>query len=322
MPARGQIARLVRQIAGEARTEATLQSGIHALLLAADLNLDEGDLENITLESQAGNRLRIDIEIGHACIEVKKNLRPGRSVDDAVEQLGGYLARRMDDTAQRHVGILTDGTEWQLYHLDAEQMVLISTHRINPTNPDEQAFLNWLAGVLATEDRVVPSPRAIADRLGASSTGHLLEQADLAALYERHRLDPEVTVKRELWAKLLTTALGTQFHADDHQLFVEHTLLVATAEIVAHAVLGFDIRSLEASTLLRGELFSRRALILGVVEQDFFDWPLDCGEVGRRWVTALARRLAQFDWSRTEHDAMKTIYESVITAETRKQRDG
>ena len=39
---------------------------------------------------------------------------------------------------------------------------------------------------------------------------------------------------------------------------------------------------------------------------------------GRRWVTGLARRLAQFDWSATSHDAMKTIYESIITAETRK----
>ena len=35
-------------------------------------------------------------------------------------------------------------------------------------------------------------------------------------------------------------------------------------------------------------------------------------------MTSLARRLSQFDWAATSHDAMKTIYESIIAPETRK----
>lgn len=35
-------------------------------------------------------------------------------------------------------------------------------------------------------------------------------------------------------------------------------------------------------------------------------------------MTALARRLARFDWSQVEHDVLKVLYESVISAETRK----
>ena len=310
---------LLRQIGGQATTEATLQSQIHTLLVASGLNITDDQAQIITLESPAGDRRRIDIEVGHVCIEVKKQLRPGRQLEDAVAQLGGYLSDRADELGQRYVGVLTDGHAWQLYNLSDEKMRLVSTFEVNAAGPDVDSFLSWLAGVLATEERVAPTARAISDRLGAISAGHLLEQADLRSLYEAHRDDPEVAVKRELWAKLLTTALGTQFDSDDHDLFVEHTLLVSTAEIVAHAVLGFEVRDLDAGTLLRGELFSRRALILGVVEQDFFDWPLDCGAHGQRWVLALARRLAQFDWSLTQHDAMKTIYESVITAETRKQ---
>ena len=132
--------------------------------------------------------------------------------------------------------------------------------------------------MLATEERIAPTALAIASRLGATSSGFQLEQADLRALYATATDLPAVAVKRELWARLLTTALGTPFHADDHNLFVDHTLLVATADIIAHAVLGFSVTDLSAYTLSGGDYFSRNAQILGVVEHDFFDWPLQCGE--------------------------------------------
>jgi hypothetical protein len=104
--------------------------------------------------------------------------------------------------------------------------------------------------VLATEQQIIPTASAIATRLGASSSGHQLEQADLRSLYLANQNLAPVEIKRELWAKLLTTALGTQFHANDHELFVNHTLLVATADAIAHAVLGFPITELTPATLL------------------------------------------------------------------------
>jgi hypothetical protein len=107
---------LLRRIAGEARTESTLQSEIHAFLLAADLNLQEDDIRAVTLESPTGGR-RIDIEVGHVCIEVKKELRQGRSLERAVVQLSAYVSERADSLGRRYTGILTDGTEWRLYHL-------------------------------------------------------------------------------------------------------------------------------------------------------------------------------------------------------------
>ena len=112
-------------------------------------------------------------------------------------------------------------------------------------------------------------------------------------------------------AKLLTTALGTQFSAAADDLFVEHTFLVVIAECVARAALGFDLKQVTPASLVGGELFSRDAQIYGVVEHDFFDWPLECGDDGIRWIGAIARRLAQFSWDNVRHDAMKTIYESV-----------
>ena len=83
-------------------------------------------------------------------------------------------------------------------------------------------------------------PSEIEQRLGATSPAHLLDFRELSALYEAHRDEPEVALKRELWAKLLKTAFGSSFE-DDSDTFINHTLLVLTAEIIAHAVLGIDV---------------------------------------------------------------------------------
>jgi hypothetical protein len=125
-----------------------------------------------------------------------------------------------------------------------------------------------------------------------------------------------VRLKRELWAKLLTTALGTSF-ADEDELFVEHSLLVAMAEIIGHAVVGIDPTdpSISPATLLGGHLFTA-AQIRGVVEEDFFDWIIEV-EGGAAFVRTLARRLSRFTWTEVEHDVMKVLYESVIAPDTR-----
>ena len=52
-------------------------------------------------------------------------------------------------------------------------------------------------------------------------------------------------------------------------LFLEHTLLVNSADVIAHLVLGLDVVDLEPATLLRGQRFDE-AQIYGVVENDFF----------------------------------------------------
>jgi len=54
-----------------------------------------------------------------------------------------------------------------------------------------------------------------------------------------------------------------------------------------------------------------------VVEADFFDWPAAV-PAGAPIVRGIARRLASFDWSEVDHDILKTLYESVIDAETRR----
>lgn len=312
----------LRSVAGrladrrKGRTEANVQSDLHAFLMAAPFELEEHDLNDIVLESPAGQRRRIDVETGFTVFEVKRDLRSPNVRAEAVEQLAGYVRGRTREMNQRYVGVLTDGVDWQVYHLAGDELRPVSSLTNDPASPDVEALTAWLEGVLATTERIVPTPHEIERRLGAQSSAHALDAADLAALYAAHRDLPAVKLKRELWAKLLTTALGTNF-TDEDDLFVNHTLLVATAEVIAHAVVGFNPAdpSIGPATLMSGALFSR-AGIGGVVEADFFDWVVEVPG-GDRWVRSLARRLSRFAWERVEHDVMKVLYESVIAAEQR-----
>jgi SAM-dependent methyltransferase len=309
---------IVRRLADRrvGRTEANVQSDLHMLLTAAPFNLGDDDLDDIVLESPVGDRRRIDVEVGFTVFEVKRDLRAGKIKEKAIAQLEGYVSARTAALGQRYVGVLTDGADWYLYQ--PVQGIIEETSHFEVSSsspPDVDGLCVWIEGVLAT-GAISPSPREIRARLGAVSPGHALDAIDLAALYAANRGTPTVALKRQLWAKLLTTALGTNF-ADTDALFVEHTLLVATAGIIGHAVVGYDPSdpTITPATLLSGLLFTH-AQIGGVVEEDFFSWVIEVPG-GESFIRSLARRLGRFSWRDVDHDVMKVLYESVIDADQR-----
>jgi SAM-dependent methyltransferase len=315
MPAVVDLAALARRLATRSpQAEANKQADIHALLLYGGLNLGEGDLDIVELEAQVGGGRRIDIEVGLTAIEVKRDLRSAGVREAAEEQLYGYVRSRTDALAQRYSGILTDGTEWHLYHLADDRLDEVSCFELLPASPDVEALSVWLEGALATVEAIAPTPREIGRRLGAGSSAHALATAELELLYTKNRDRPTVQLKRELWARLLRVAFGTNFQ-DDDRLFIDHTLLVVSAEVIAHAVVGIDPATLPAASLLSGQQFAQ-AGISGVIEEDFFDWVVEVPE-GAAFVAGLARRLTRFAWEDVEHDVMKVLYESIIATDWR-----
>ena len=72
-----------------------------------------------------------------------------------------------------------------------------------------------------------------------------------------------------MWARLLTTASGTNF-TDSDTLFVNHTLLVAMAKIIGHAVIGLhpEDPKVTAGSIMSGSYFYR-SQITGVIESDY-----------------------------------------------------
>jgi len=298
------------------RTEADIQSDVRKFLLDAPLDIEQSELIDVSLEAQAGGGRRIDVEVGCAAIEVKKSLASQKVFDDAVGQLAGYVQQRTEERGQRYVGVLTDGQTWVLFHLQPNG-TLAEVSRLALSGADDAGRLaSWLEIVLATTDKIAPTPKEIIRRLGADSPATKLDLAGLRALYESCRKDPEVQLKRELWARLLLAALGTNFENSD-ELFVTHTYLVLTAELLAHEVMGIDVTAPggDVRALLEGQQFNLAGLH-GVVEADFFDWPATV-PAGEPIIKGIARRLGTFDWRQVEHDVLKTLYESVIDAETR-----
>jgi hypothetical protein len=295
-------------------SEATVQSDIRLLLLTGGLGLEDHDLD-VDLETQVPGRRRIDIEVGFTVIEVKKDLRKAAVVRDAVKQLAGYVASRSEATGQRYVGILTDGADWRAYNMSGGVLTEATRFELKASRQGVAPLLTWLEGVLAVRTGVRPVPQEIVTRLGAGSASYALDRTALAALYDEHQSLPTVQLKRQLWARLLRSALGTQF-PDTDELFIEHTLLVNSAEVIAHLVLGLDVTDMQPATLLKGTQFDL-AQIYGVVEEDFFDWVLEVPG-GESFVRTLARRVARFDWTNVEHDVLKVLYESVIGPDTRR----
>ena len=296
------------------RPEATTQGDIYALLTQSDIGLSE---ERVTMESpvEDGTKRRVDVEIGQCVIEVKKNLRAA-DLAKAESQLAGYVSQRTEAFG-RYVGILTDGREWRLYHLFDGGLEHVSTHTLSPLNPKTDELLVWLESVMSTLTEIKPVPEEIENRLGADSPAHKLDAADLTAIYEANKDSEEVQLKRQLWAKMLRAALGEDF-VDSEELFINHTLLVTLAELIAHAVIGFKVGptgSLTAREITSGTEFAN-ARIRGVVEADFFDWVTDT-DAGETFVRNLGRRVARFDWGAVDHDVLKILYQSVITQETR-----
>jgi hypothetical protein len=83
------------------RTEAEVQADIRQFILEAPFELDEGDLDVVSLESPVTGGRRIDVEVGSAVIEVKRDLRRGRVLEEAVQQLGGYVRTRTSEIGLR-----------------------------------------------------------------------------------------------------------------------------------------------------------------------------------------------------------------------------
>ncbi|MFM9432225.1 N-6 DNA methylase [Arthrobacter sp. MP_2.3] len=300
-----------------ARSEAQLQADVAMFLRLAPMNLSEEDIDQIVLESQLGDgtRRRIDIEVGNCIVEVKKDLFKGTVLTDAEDQLAGYLETADEKTDIKHAGVLTDGGHWRLYRLAGpQQLDLVNTLDISPSG-DVDALTVWLETILATKAQIKPIPEDIRRFLGVESNTYKLDHLELRRLFDENSTNKELALKRHLWARLLRTALGTSF-TDDPDLFVDHSLLVLEASIIAHAVLGVDLRNADPVAVVDGANF-REAQLFNVIENDFFDWVVSVPG-GPSFVRELIRKISRFAWVDVEHDVLKVLYESVISAGTRK----
>lgn len=298
-------------------TENDIQSGIYAFLTLAELGLSEAEVART--EVQVDNKLlrRIDILHGNLIIEVKKDVKNVSSNERDQKQLASYMSDRQVRDDRKYAGVITNGLDWYFYDLkESGDLEQVDSYFIDTEKSDaEERFTTWLSTILLSGKHLKVTPEIVAERLGADSPRLKLNRKRLTNIYSRNAGHSEIQTKQALWSRLLRTALGTNFK-DNTELFLDHTLLVIEAEIIAHLLIGANPLNHTARELVSGEVF-QQASIYNVVAPDFFDWVADAAE-GEEFIHSLARELSQFDWSDIQHDVIKVLYESIIDKDIRK----
>ena len=254
-------------------------------------------------------RGRIDALLGRTVFELKSDLRRERK--DAEKGLTRYLSEREGQTGEKYVGIATDGADFIAFFLKNGSVVEVGTHRTDLEKSWELAA--WLRGVVAVGDSLPPDPHVIKREFGRESLAARCALDNLSELWSHIGQTPEALLKRELWGRLLGLAYGAEI--GDDALFLQHTYLVIVAKAMAWVAM-IDAPPPDAGALLHGDAFSERG-ITGHGEADFFDWVL-ADEGGAVLVMRISRHVNRFRFYDIRIDILKSLYESLIDPETRR----
>ncbi len=305
-------------------TESEIGAAIRDFLIESGLaRADEIEQEQPPAPDAAGF---VDLRTPDVIIEFKRRIGTRLEPTAAhVQQLDQYLEAAVNSHQTQRLGLLTDGKYWLLRTPGMGPVNTQSPNAFTLGSVEEQGLLlyEWLRDQSqALEARDVPPTEAeVRNRLGAGPRfeTHLRE---LRTLYDNHRHDPTITIKRELWRRLLAAALGEVVDdtPDLDELFVRHTYLSAVVGLAVQAAFGInlDTESHNApDALLNGQTFANKTGLRGVVESDFFTWPIEVA--GADWLRNLARRVGRFDWTQAQSDIARILYEAVIPADDRRR---
>lgn len=250
---------------------------------------------------------RVDALLGRTLIEIKSDLR--REGASAEAQLARYLPERERATAQRYVGLATDGATFIAYEMRDGALVRLTEHEASI--PKARSLTAWLEGVIAVRDWLPADALGITNELGRHSAAFARTLGLLGEAWAALAGDPEALLKRQLWSRHLGFVYGKAI--DDDTLWLQHTYLVILAKAIAAGAMGNAGPS--PSDLLSGRHF-QEAGVHGAVEDDFFAWILQAPG-GEAIVASLAAHAARFDLGSVDVDLLKVLYESLIDPEQR-----
>ncbi|WP_348645245.1 N-6 DNA methylase [Methylobacterium sp. BTF04] len=249
----------------------------------------------------------MDALLGRTVIEIKSDLR--REGPAAEVQLARYLPERERATAQRYVGLATDGATFIAYEMRDGALVRLSEHAVRAV--DSRKLTAWLEGVIAVRDWLPADADGITHELGRQSVAFARTLGLLAEAWDTVADDPEAVLKRQLWSRHLGFVYGKAI--DDDTLWLQHTYLVILAKAIAAGAMG--TAECSPADLLSGRHF-HEAGVHGAVETDFFGWILEAPG-GEAVVARLAAHAARFDLGSVDVDLLKVLYESLIDPEQR-----
>ena len=305
--------------------EANITSAVRDFLLVT--GLVSGDDIHEEVRPAEGSREAVDLTVLRTFIEVKRRIGTGRGAEpdpQNIRQLDDYLAQAEAEGHVFRMGVLTDGRHWLLRWPGAGPVRTTPPHAFTLDNPGRWFLLyEWLRDhALFSETKIEPDRAHVARSFGPDSPLYEREKAAFTRLYNAGAGSATVRIKRRLWGDLLRAALGEVAKRPDEMddLFIRHTYLSAVIGLAVQASFGVDIAQLaqdDPADLLLGQRFQNYTGLQGIVESDFFTWPLEVG--GQPALRALAQRVAHFDWPHAPADTAAILYETVIPPAERRQ---
>ena len=306
--------------------EANIASAVRDFFILTGLaNADEIVEENPPSDD---SRRAVDLTALDTFVEFKRRIgtASGFNPDPAnVSQIDEYLALSKSAGKGVRTGILTDGKYWLLRWPEAGPVRTDRPYGFVLDSPDRWLPLfEWLRdSALLALDNIFADRANIERFLGPASPTYQRDIDTLTALYQHAAGYETIRVKRRLWEDLLRAALGevagTPAALDD--LFVRHTYLSAVIGIAVQASFGIDIHHLAANDpddLVQGRRLHNNTGLSGIVESDFFAWPVEVVG-GASFLKALARRINRFNWRNASADSAAILYETVIPPDERRQ---
>ena len=273
-----------------------------------------------------GSTRRVDMYTRNTYIEFKRNLIVNGQIDPAyTEQLDGYLLESAKAGMGVQNGILTDGQHYLKRNI-GESILPIAPNRMQTYERSSQGSLlrEYLYGIFDTDaQNIAPSPDTLTKHLAGGSD--LLNHATalLKDAHDANRDNPTVAVKRKLWQDLLEVALGQDSTGDPDTadwLFIRHTYLTTLIALIIQAHFRIDIvheADHAPDRLLNGETLHDHTNLKGVIESDLFQWPVEIGAT--QYIRSIARKVAQFDWSKRPDELAAILYQNTITTEERRK---
>ena len=305
----------------EGAAEANITSAVRDFLVTAGLaKVDEMVEENPPSE---GSRRAVDLTALDTFIEFKRRIGNGIEPNpEYVRQIDDYLEESSAARNGVRMGILTDGKHWVLRWPNATTVNTSPPYAFTLSDADRWFKLHeWLRDhALVARENIAPTHEELLKNFGPNSPSYERDIDELRALYAKFSGYETVAVKRRLWHELLRTALGSVVQDDEFDdLFVRHTYLTIVIGIVVQATFGMDVHQIaenDPEDLLGGRRFAETTGLHGVVESDFFAWPVEVGATPL--IRTIARRVARFDWSAPPSDIAATLYQTVIPAGERR----
>jgi len=295
---------IVTELASRPRHE-KVRSLVYALL-ADGLGASSTEID---FERQVPEvRGRVDALLGRTLFEFKSDLR--REDRDVERRMPDYLSQREADTGEHFIGIATDGATFITYELRDNHLQKMAVLQTPVENPRE--LLAWLSSAVAIHTDLDPIPDIIRRELGRDSLAWHIASKELKKLWQEVCEQPDVHLKRELWAQLMKRVYGGSVDQDD--LFFQHTYLTIIAKTMATHLLGISVTP-EPADLLAGRPF-QEAGISGAVESDLFDWLL-ASQRGSDLVHRIALQAKRFRLREVQADVLKSLYESLIDPQQR-----